>query len=59
MRTAAPSADAADFDARVVATFGRQFLIEDGHGFVWTATRRGKKGDVVVGDLHAWDAFWA
>ncbi|MGZ8255220.1 MAG: ribosome small subunit-dependent GTPase A [Burkholderiaceae bacterium] len=50
MSPAAPSADAADFDARVVATFGRQFLIEDDGGAVWTATRRGKKGDVVVGD---------
>jgi ribosome biogenesis GTPase len=50
MRPPAPSADAADFDARVVATFGRQFLIEDDGGAVWTATRRGKKGDVVVGD---------
>lgn len=50
MNRAAPAADAADFDARVVATFGRQFLIEDGDGAVWKATRRGKKGDVVVGD---------
>jgi ribosome biogenesis GTPase len=50
VKPAAPSADAADFDARVVATFGRQFLIEDDGGAVWTATRRGKKGDVVVGD---------
>jgi len=50
MRSAAHSADAADFDARVVATFGRQFLVEDDAGRVWSATRRGKKGDVVVGD---------
>ena len=50
MKPAAPSVEAADFDARVVATFGRQFLIEDDGGAVWTATRRGKKGDVVVGD---------
>jgi len=50
MSNAAQSADAADFDARVVATFGRQSLIEDGGGTVWTATRRGRKGDVVVGD---------
>ncbi len=44
----------ADFRARVVATFGRQFLIEDDAGAAWTATRRGTKGDVVVGDrVHA------
>ncbi|HET9023823.1 MAG TPA: ribosome small subunit-dependent GTPase A [Burkholderiaceae bacterium] len=37
-----------------MATFGRQSLVEDGAGNVWTATRRGKKGDVVVGDVvHA------
>ena len=54
MRSAAHSAGTADFDARVVATFGRQFLVEDDDGRVWSATRRGKKGDVVVGDrVHA------
>ena len=51
MSASAHSAGTAEFDARVVATFGRQSLIEDGSGFVWTATRRGRKGDVVVGDL--------
>ena len=51
MSATARPADPADFDARVVATFGRQSLIEDGGGAVWTATRRGRKGDVVVGDL--------
>lgn len=50
MMARAPSAGPAEFDARVVATFGRQFLVDDGAGQVWTATRRGKKGDVVVGD---------
>jgi ribosome biogenesis GTPase / thiamine phosphate phosphatase len=35
--------------ARVVATFGRQSLIADSRR-VWHATRRGKRGDVVVGD---------
>jgi ribosome biogenesis GTPase len=50
MKESARSADAADFDARVVATFGRQFLVADPSGAVWSATRRGKKGDVVVGD---------
>lgn len=50
MSTAPRSAATADFDARVVATFGRQFLLADERGAVWSATRRGKKGDVVVGD---------
>jgi ribosome biogenesis GTPase len=50
MRSSAASAEPAEFDARVVATFGRQFLISDASGRVWSATRRGKKGDVVVGD---------
>lgn len=35
--------------ARVVATFGRQSLINDGRRML-QATRRGKRGDVVVGD---------
>jgi ribosome biogenesis GTPase len=44
----------ADFDARVVAAFGRQFIVATDDGAMWTATRRGKKGDVVVGDrVHA------
>lgn len=50
MKPAARAADTAEFDARVVATFGRQFLLLDDAGEVWAATRRGKKGDVVVGD---------
>jgi ribosome biogenesis GTPase len=36
--------------ARVVAGFGRHFLI-DAQGELLVATRRGKRGDVVVGDL--------
>ncbi|MGH6610780.1 MAG: ribosome small subunit-dependent GTPase A [Burkholderiaceae bacterium] len=40
---------AAQFRARVVATFGRQSLITDGSR-IRQATRRGKRGDVVVGD---------
>ncbi|HYM48927.1 MAG TPA: ribosome small subunit-dependent GTPase A [Burkholderiaceae bacterium] len=40
---------AAQLRARVVATFGQQLLIEDA-ARVWQATRRGKRGDVVVGD---------
>lgn len=47
----ARSAAMAEFEARVVATFGRQSLVEDNAGAVWTATRRGRKGDVVVGDI--------
>ncbi len=35
--------------ARVVATFGRQSLIDDS-GHTWQATRRGRRGDAVVGD---------
>jgi ribosome biogenesis GTPase / thiamine phosphate phosphatase len=40
----------ATFAARVIATYGRASLIEDDHGQSWRATRRGKRGDVVVGD---------
>ncbi len=36
--------------ARVVATYGWHLLIEDADR-VWQATRRGKRGDVVVGDF--------
>ena len=39
----------AQLRARVVATYGWQLLIEDASR-VWQATRRGKRGDVVVGD---------
>jgi len=38
------------FDARVVAGYGRHFLVEDGDGALYEAQRRGKRGDVVVGD---------
>jgi ribosome biogenesis GTPase / thiamine phosphate phosphatase len=38
------------FFARVIATYGRSSLIEDGAGQTWTATRRGKRSDIVVGD---------
>ena len=40
--------------ARVVAAFGRHYLVRDAgrpHAPLLTATRRGKRGDVVVGDL--------
>jgi ribosome biogenesis GTPase len=36
--------------ARVVATFGRHSLLEDDHGGRWTAVRRGRRSDLVVGD---------
>jgi ribosome biogenesis GTPase len=38
------------FNARVVATFGRRFLVRDKHGHLWDAVRRGKRGDVATGD---------
>lgn len=38
------------FEARVVAGYGRHFLVEDGAGLLYEAQRRGKRGDVVVGD---------
>lgn len=38
------------FGARVVATHGRHCFIEDDQGALIEATRRGKRGDVVVGD---------
>jgi ribosome biogenesis GTPase len=44
---------AAGFQARVVAAFGRQALVREANGPLWQATRRGKKGDVVVGDFVA------
>ncbi len=38
------------FEARVVATYGRHFLVEEATGELHAAQRRGKRGDVVVGD---------
>lgn len=38
------------FAARVIATFGRTCLIESRDGSVWSAVRRGRRGDLVVGD---------
>jgi ribosome biogenesis GTPase len=38
------------FEARVVACFGRHFLVEDEAGSLHEAQRRGKRGDVVIGD---------
>lgn len=36
--------------ARVTASFGRHYLVEDGEGVGRVATRRGKRGDIIVGD---------
>lgn len=38
------------FEARVVAGYGRHFLVEDAAGALYEAQRRGKRGDVVIGD---------
>lgn len=38
------------FSARVVATHGRHYFVEDEAGQILEAIRRGKRGDVVVGD---------
>lgn len=40
----------APFEARVVAGFGRHYLVESGDGEILEASRRGKRRDVVVGD---------
>lgn len=50
MKPAARSATTAGFRARVIAGFGRRSLVQDDLGRIWEATRRGKKGDIVVGD---------
>ncbi len=41
---------AASFSARVIATYGRTSMLEDEHGGLWSAVRRGRRSDVVVGD---------
>jgi ribosome biogenesis GTPase / thiamine phosphate phosphatase len=38
------------FEARVVACYGRHFIVEDAAGGLHEAQRRGKRGDVVIGD---------
>jgi ribosome biogenesis GTPase len=38
------------FRARVVAGYGRHFIVEDDAGRLYEAKRRGKRGDVVIGD---------
>ena len=40
-----------DFVARVIATHGKHSFVEDKTGKIFEAIRRGKKKDVVVGDL--------
>lgn len=45
-----PARVAGAFEARVVAAYGRRFLVHDATGHTWLASRRGKRGDVVVGD---------
>jgi ribosome biogenesis GTPase len=44
------SAYGATFTARVVASHGRHYLVEDARGRRLEAVRRGKRGDVAVGD---------
>ncbi len=39
------------FQARVIATYGRMSLLEDEDGESWSAVRRGRRSDLVVGDL--------
>jgi ribosome biogenesis GTPase len=45
-----PAQQAGTFAARVIAAYGRRFLVADDGGRTWLASRRGKRGDVVVGD---------
>ncbi len=41
---------AAPSTARVVSSYGRHYLIETAEGVLLKASRRGKRGDVIVGD---------
>ena len=47
----AGDADAASFEARVLASYGRNHVVGDAAGRRFVAVRRGKRGDVAVGDL--------
>lgn len=38
------------FAARVIAAYGRNSMLEDERGEIWSAVRRGRRGDVIVGD---------
>ena len=44
---------AGQFEARVVASYGRHFMVEAEAGRLLEAQRRGKRGDVVIGDRVA------
>ena len=46
----AGSASAESFDARVLAGYGRNHVVGDDNGRRYVAVRRGKRGDVAVGD---------
>ncbi len=46
-----PARPDADQAARVVASFGRHYLIAGASSGILTASRRGKRGDVIVGDM--------
>jgi len=46
----AAAADALLFEARVIAAFGRSYLVRDLAQRQWRAVRRGKRADVVTGD---------
>jgi ribosome biogenesis GTPase len=48
--SAAGRSDLPRFPARVIATFGRTSLLEDEDGTSWSAVRRGRRSDLVVGD---------
>ena len=39
------------FQAQVVSCHGRHHFVRDSLGHIYEAHRRGKKGDVVVGDI--------
>jgi ribosome biogenesis GTPase len=42
--------DAGQFDARVLASYGRHHIVSDDGGTKYDSVRRGKRGDIVVGD---------
>ena len=48
--SAAGTASAKIFDARVLASYGRNHVVGDDAGRRYIAVRRGKRGDVAVGD---------
>lgn len=47
---APPVTAAAPFAARVIATYGRTSLLRDAQHATWSAVRRGRRADLVVGD---------